>query len=348
MDKKFNIAFLGSDNHAGAIADMFQDALPHHPLVEHVDFEWSSKRFGKDVLDTVSQKYILENITNYDLIFHNPWMMNEENTPGFIDLLNRNNLWSKVILYDSADQSQFCFEDFRSKCLLYCKRAWWPDLLPQDMGNVIPLDFPLFQGYLDVVPVDYSPYRDMHISCMLGKEGEDGSIRGRVIRLAKTTDFSMVKVHPQPFHVNICYTSGEVSSSAATSYRETLSPPAPQVNWWYIYMHLLRRTQILFTAANQTAVGDHRTWESFSSGALVMTDRIPVPNPNNPVEGKHYIKMDVDNPERTIALAKELLEDHTERKRIARAGLEHAIKYHHSDSRIAYVMDEVVKRLGGL
>jgi len=341
---KLKIAFLGGDNHAGTINDMFQDSLPNHPLVESVDWEWVGNRWGKAVKVAVGQEYILDNLSKYDLIFQNPNSMTERITPGLVELLNKLNLWNKVVLYDSADLPNFLFEEYQNKCLLYLKRSWVESHLPKNMSNVVPFDFPLFQEYLDVVPVDFSPWRDMHISCLLGKEGEDGSPRGQVLSFAKETNFSDVQGDPRPIHTTICYTSGEVLSSAATSYRDELVPPPPRINWWYVYMHLLRRTQILLTAANGTAVGDHRTWESFASGALVVTDKIPVPNPNNPEPWKHYIPFDLNEPKNTVKIVRELLVDHTERKRIALAGLEHAIKYHHSDARIAYVMEEILKR----
>ena len=355
--QKFKIAFFGGDSHAGTINDMFQDALPNHPLVESVDFEWASSRWGKSFRPALGQKPLMENIESYDLIFQNSHSLPNEVTPGLIDLLDAKNLWHKVVLYDPVDDSHFHHEEYRKKCLLYCKRAWEPiqfesmargafskDGIPVPIDNMIPLDFPLFQEYLDVVPMDFYYVRDMHITCTLN-QAMSGSARQMVVKAVELTDFSDVHSNIMPIHKTLVYTSNYHLSSAATSYRDEMNPPLPKINWWYVYMHLLRRTQILFGAGNHSAVGDHRTWECFASGALVVTDRIPVPNPNNPEPGKHYIKFDLNDIPGTMKIVKELLKDNTEREKIARAGLEHAIMYHSSNARIAYVMSEVVKRL---
>jgi len=353
---KFKIAYLGGDSHAGTINDMFQDSLPNHSLVESVDWEWVSGRFGQpSKLATVPKKQILENLQNYDLIFQNPWELNENNNPGLTKLFDDLDIWKKVILYDIADDSGFHYEKYRKKCLLYLKRAYESEQLksldmgrfsddgyPVDKSNLIPLDFPLFQEYLDVVPVDFYPNRDMHVTCTL-PQIDIRLPRGLVVYTVKNTEWE--PVNDWITQVTLFYSSGWVLSSAATGYREPLTPPAPRINWWYIYMHMLKRTRVLFNAANHTATGDHRTWEQFSSGALVVTDKIAVPSPHLPEPWVHYIPFDLKEPNNTIKVVKELLKDHTEREKIAKTGFEHAIKWHSSDARVAYVMEEIVKRL---
>lgn len=350
MQRKFKVAVLGGDSHAGTILDMFQDALPNHPLVECADFEWTSYRFGFPACPAVGKQYILDRLTQYDFIFINPHHPIEGDIPAFWKMLDDLNLWKKVILYDIDDDANFHFQHFHKKCLLYLKRAWQKFFIEKldasDLENMIPLDFPLFKWYLDVVPMDYYPKRDTAVTCTLPQlpiKTHFTTPRAVVVNTVKNTEWEPVDGWIS--QLTLFYSSGWVLSSAATSYRDSLNPPPPMINWWYIYMHMLRRTKVLFNAANQSAVGDHRTWEQFASGALVVTDEIRVPSPHLPEPGVHYIPFDLDNPEKTIKVVKELLKDHTERERIARAGLEHAIKYHHSDARVAYVMEEAVKRL---
>jgi hypothetical protein len=340
--KKLKIAYLGGDSHAGTINDMFQSSLPKHPLVEKVDWEWTSSRWGKHVLDNTPKRYILEHLNEYDLIFQNPWELNKDSNPGLAKLFDDLNLWKRVILYDIADESGWRFEEYRQKCLLYCKRAWEESLMPKEsLHNAIPLDFPMFQEYLDVVPMDFYPKRDMAVTCTL-PQIDRNLPRGLVVHTVKNTEWESIEGWIT--QVTLFYSSGWVLSSAATSYRDELTPPAPAINWWYVYMHMLRRTQVLFNAANHSAVGDHRTWEQFASGALVVTNKIAVPSPHLPQPGVHYIPFDIANPESTIKVVKELLRDKVQREKIAKAGLEHAIKYHSSDARVAYVLEEAVKR----
>ena len=341
--QKFKIGFLGGDSHAGTINDMFQDSLPYHPMVESVDWEWTSARLGKHVLDAVGKQYILDNIKKYDLIFINPWELNENNNPGLEILLDKLNLWGKVILYDIHDDSTMHHEKYRKKCLLYLKRAWDPNIIPADQNNLIPLDFPLFKWYLEVVPMDFYYFRDMTVTCTLPQISKHLP-RGLVVHTVKNTEWEAYKDN-WITQLTLFYSSGWVLSSAATAYREELTPLPPNINWWYVYIHMLRRTRVIFNAANHSAIGDHRTWEQFASGALVVTDKIAVPSPHLPEPWIHYIPFDLKEPNNTIKVVKELLRDDTERNKIARAGLEHAIKYHHSDTRISYVIEEVTKRM---
>ena len=161
MKDKFNVAFLGTDSHAGTINDMFQDALPYHPRVEHVDWEWVSPRFGKDILESVGLRYILDRIEQYDLIFENPYIIKA--VPEIEALFDKFNLWKKIIVYDINDDDSMHFPRYQEKCLLYLKRAYRGNLMPQNRENIIPIDFPLFQMYLDVVPMNQYPVRDIAI-----------------------------------------------------------------------------------------------------------------------------------------------------------------------------------------
>jgi len=353
---KFKIGYMGGDSHAGTINDMFQDSLPDHPLVESVDWEWTSRRWGFDARKAVGKSHVVSKLLEYDIIFQNPYELNDKDNPGLVEFFDANDIWKKVILYDVADEPGFHFERWRQKCLLYLKRAWDPIQLDAlDIGkypvdgqavsraNLIPIDFPMFKEYVDVIPMNFYHKRDLAVTCTLPQTPLHNA-RGIVAHAVKNTHFEPVDGWIS--QVTLFYSSGWVLSSAATSYREILNPIPPQINWWYVYMHMLRRTQVLFGAGNHTAYGDHRTWEAFASGALVVTDRIPVDNPHNPEPGVHYIKFELDNIPKTMAIVNELLKDKTERERIAKAGFDHAVAYHSSDARIAYVMENAVKRLG--
>jgi len=340
------VAFLGTDSEGGTFNDAMQDALSHHPLVSHVDFEWTSPRWGKEVVPAVGKDYIYQNLSSYDLIFmdhHRP----QDTTVTVESLLDAQNLWKRVIIYDVCDPSEFRFDQSRiGKCLLYLKRAWADDCIPKQYNNIIPIDTSLLDAYLDVVPVDYYHYRDLTVTCTL-PQAMRGNARDRIVDYVKYHHWPRLPGMVGFTQVTLFYTSGWVMSSAAINYRFPRNYPDPQMNWWYVYMHMLRRTQILFTGMTHGAPGDHRMWEAFSSKALIVTDRVRSDMPNPPIAGKHFIPFDLNDPEKSLKEAEELLVDTKTREAIAQAGFDHACKYHSSKARVEYIMNEIVRRQNG-
>ena len=341
MKDKFKIAFFGKDSHAGCMIDMFQDALPQHPLVESVDWETTFSRFGKAVLPMRGEKYLLENIKQYDLIFLQSGQITPETEKLFDDL----GLWGHIVLCDFYDEQRFETK-YLNRCLLYMKRSWQDYYIPKGFNNIIPIPPSVMSFYPNIVPSGHYGKRDLPVTCTLPQPNRGrGYPRDMVAKIIKDTDWKLSDGTTAT--LTLFYSCGSVVSMAATLYRAELTPPPPYVNWWYIYMHVLRRTKILFTAIHSEIgdIGENRTWEALGSGVVLFTNKIEIQGLEPYIDGVHYIKIDINDIPKAINRAKELLVDEAELKKIAEAGFEFSMKYHSSKARINYVMEEIIKRL---
>ena len=345
MKDKFKIGFFCHDSHASMIIDLFQDALSTHPRVESVDWEGTFNRFGKKVLPEVGSQFLIDNITKYDLIF-----LELESIPPKRKLFDDLRLWNKIIIYDTKDDQKIVdpttYEtstEYVEKPLLYIKRSWDENWLPANRKNMIPLDFGILNAYLKVIPRDHYAIRDLSITNTFLQNKRNNCPRDTITHAIKNYDWPII--NDDITQVTLFYSIGFQTSAGHVGYRLEQTPTLPNINWWYTYMHILSRTKILFTGASHSATGDTRTWEAFSREPLVFIDKIPIPQPNPMIAGKHYIEIDVSNMENMIKQATELLKDEPERTRIAKAGYDHAVRYHSSQARVNYVMDEIIKRL---
>lgn len=346
MKDKFKIAFFGKDSHAGCMIDMFQDALPGHPNVESVDFETTFARFGKaNVVPMRGEKYLLENIKKYDLIFLqaeqialNPEICIEK---IFDDL----GLWGHTVLCDFKD-NQIFEKQYLSKCLLYFKRSWQDGFIPREFNNILPIPPCVFDFYPNIVPSGTYGIRDLSVTCTLmqGNRGR-GWPRDIVAKAVKDADWTLPNGELAP--LTLFYGVGQNVSNAATFYRTELSWPTPYLNWWNVYMHILKRTKILFNAIHSEVgdIGENRTWEALGSGVVLFTNKIEAEGQQPYIDGVHYVKIDLDDIPKAINRAKELLMNETELKKIAETGFDFSMKYHSSQARINYVMEEIIKRL---
>ena len=118
-------------------------------------------------------------------------------------------------------------------------------------------------------------------------------------------------------------------------------------------MQLLRRTKVVFTSPGYPGFfgADRRTGEAVSSGALVFTDQPNIQMPYPFEHGKHLFFFDPNTDEalnEALELAKEYIfpDKKEEREVIAKACVEHALKYHRSDNYVAYAMDIIKKEKG--
>lgn len=343
MKDKFNIAFFGQDSHAGCMIDMFQDALPGQPNVESVDFETTFTRFGKEVLPMRGKKYLLENIKKYDLIFLQAEQI--ALNPEIEKLFDGLGLWGHTVLCDFKD-SQIFESQYLPKCLLYFKRSWQKEYIPLEFNNIRPIPPGIFSFYPDVVPSSLYGIRDFPVTCTLaqGNRGR-GWPRDIVARAVKDADWTLP--NGEAALLTLFYGPGCVISNPATLYRTDLIYLRPNLNWWNVYMHVLKRTKILFTATHSEFgdIGENRTWEALGSGVVLFTNKIEAEGQQPYIDGVHYVKIDLDDMPKAINRAKALLMDEEELKKIAEAGFEFSMKYHSCKARINYVIEEITKRL---
>lgn len=341
MKDKFKIAFFGKDSHAGCMIDMFQDALHSHPTVEHVDFETTFTRFGKTVVPMCGEKYLLENIKQYDIIFLQSGQIIPETEKLFDDL----GLWGHTVVCDFYDDQRFETK-WLNRCLLYFKRSWQNDYIPREFNNILPLPPCVFDFYPNIVPFGTYGIRDFSVTCTLmqGNRGR-GWPRDIVSKAVKDADWTLYNGELAP--LTLIYGSGLNISNPATLYRTELTYLYPSLNWWNIYMHVLKRTKILFNATHSEFgdIGENRTWEALGSGVVLFTNKIEAEGQQPYIDGVHYIKIDLDNIPKAINRAKELLMNEAELKKIAEAGFEFSMEYHSGKARINYVMEEIIKRL---
>lgn len=353
LKEKLDIAFLGGDSSGVLVNEMFQDGLMKHPRVNRKDFETIFPRWGEMPFNPIPKNDIINNIINYDIIF-----ADSERIQGELEaLFERLNLWKKVVIYDCKDD-QNVRKEYIYKCLVYFKRSWQTQLIPEDAINtcVLPLPYAILYEYYDVIPLDFYPQkhhrtyspggRDFGVMCTLPQCYRNVP-RDTLAHAVKNYQWGCTTEEHGSHHIQLtlAYTCGALYSSTSVGFRYPRNFSPPDINWWYIYMHFLRRTQILFTAASHSAVCDIRTWEAFSSGALVFIDFVDIPTTHPFEEGKHFIKIDMKDLPKTLEKAKELMSDNTERMRIAQAGFEHGMKYHTPVARMDYVFDEIDKRL---
>jgi len=154
------------------------------------------------------------------------------------------------------------------------------------------------------------------------------------------------------------YTTGRQGNSGHNQYEYEypVMTHNGQLNWWYVYMHFLRRTKILFTASggpyDRASGGDRREGEALTSGALVFMGKSTIMDamPHPFVHGKHLFYFDMDDANsmaESIALAKSFLakEKEGERKAIAEACWKHACEYHRSRNYVDYAMEIIEEHL---
>jgi len=235
---------------------------------------------------------------------------------------------SKLVVLDYGDVP-WLLEGVESPrdCRLYFKRSW---VVKQD-GRLVaspfvdipwvrPLAFGVLDAYVGQGPVvSYADRSRYAVVCTL-RPGNP--VRARV--LGWVTQFVVRRALPAFV--------GQIGDGLRATSDSS-------------YYALMRSARIVVTANPGGYDGDHRLWESFASGALVLTDRLHVPlGPAAPVPGVHFVLYDTHN--RTDLEAKVLhyLAAPAEAARIADAGRELALAAHRMVDRVdGQVVGEVLR-----
>ena len=89
--------------------------------------------------------------------------------------------------------------------------------------------------------------------------------------------------------------------------------------------------------------GDWRTWETLSSGALLIVDKMLTPIKNPLLHQKHLVYYDRNNLEELKNILLYYLQNDNLRKKISNEGRLHAIKYHKTSDRMDEIINEINK-----
>lgn len=231
----------------------------------------------------------------------------------------------KTVLIDYHDRQHF---KVRIECLAYFKRSWVDRV--QMEGYAVKEIFPkpahyhpITMAIMDEFIIKDEMERDMVLTCTLRNLRKKKHFnRIRVLKLLENMRI--------PGKVQIgAFTGGHMDNFNAPDMRD--------------YFKLLKRSRMIVTCNPDRWEGDHRTWESFASGALVFIDRIYSPIAHPLVDEKHCIFYDV-SPRGLRKLRNQVLYflDHpAHADRIAKEGYEFTMKYHRSSNRIDEILDVI-------
>jgi hypothetical protein len=353
--KQYKMAYIDS----GGLW-IFKEGGENNPRISTINYNtvWP---WGNSASNFKSTQSIIKSLKEYDLIVTTR-MGRYDGTPkdgiqqwviDFFDAMEKHKLWNRYIIWDWADDDTI-WEFGAKRCLVYLKRMWpwgreipkrlWPFGKNETPSNVYPFDFCSPNCHLDLLPVNLYP-RDISVGCFFGVRRYGESVwRGLLVN-------TLLKAKWNPdTYLDCDYTLGRGPNK--WSYFSPVNLPffrGNQLNWWYIYLHKLRRCQTLFTSPGNCGVmvgGDMRTSQAFASGALVFTPKHTIPLPHPYEEGKHCFFFVQDSKESILGAVEKakyyLLPEHKEeREKIAKQCFDHTSKYHRSANRVNYALDLV-------
>lgn len=117
------------------------------------------------------------------------------------------------------------------------------------------------------------------------------------------------------------------------------------------YKQILRTSFVAVTANPSQYEGDHRVWEHFASGNVVISDEMFSPQPYAPVPGVHFhVFNNTDVPGARESLLQKIhqtIKDTEGSREMACAGLQHAMRHHRSVSRVDYILRSAAEKKWG-
>jgi hypothetical protein len=251
--------------------------------------------------------------------------------PEIDAILDNHDLWKRVIYYDFKDSPSIDRHRLEG-CAAYIKRSWphgYDRTPPQPTKiPILPMDFGLLDEYFHV-PVPERKCVD--IACLFPHRPAIGKRRfGLVEELLKIA----------PLYPNSII--GKATTAARVG-RRALFDPADN-NPFLTYLKVIKQSKIVFTAYPDQWDGDSRTWEAFSSRALVFMDETFIPSAHPFVNGTHcivYNARDRASIRDAIGLARYYLANARDRESVAQAGYVHALTHHTPIARVKSIVDWV-------
>lgn len=212
------------------------------------------------------------------------------------------------------------------KCKAYFKRSWVKlsikgYCIAKEPIRRPPNFHPIHFAIMDEFILDEELSRDILLTCTLRPHGR------HLNRVRVLETLSNLQIKGKTY-------IGEFNKGSMRGFND---------NRMQDYFRLLKQSRIIVTCNPNPWEGDHRTWEALASGALVFVDRMFTPMPHPLIDGKHCIFYDISlsgldylkqqiifylaNPDKAVGIAK--------------AGYEHAMKYHRTSNRIDNILDVV-------
>jgi len=227
----------------------------------------------------------------------------------------------KLIFVDLWDDKTY-FSNI--KCLCYFKRSWansiqktWKSAwATTHYYEKIPISFPDYFyptsfAIMDQFLNDRKFYKEIDVGCFFRKN-EKGN-RGIITKMVDN-------IENWKKHTGLVSPDGKEGRG----------------NYNQIYFDYLKKSKIVVTCQPSNHDGDSRTWEAFSSGALVAVDKIIAPIDYPLKDREHAIIYDT-TPEGFQYLHDSIhyfLDNPKKLEEVARNGYEYTMKYHRSANRI--------------
>ena len=188
--------------------------------------------------------------------------------------------------------------------------------------------FPLaYSGLEALVNKDINKERNVLITNVLRTGGGHNTVRTKIVNWTK----SFVEQHGLE---NRSFVGNVGNGGSSTDFDQT-------------YLAHLANSKIIVHCNPFHWEGDFRLWESLLSGALVMVDRMVIPNymPHPFVHGKHLVYYDTRNQTEFNELLEYYVEHEEEARRIGEAGYKFVLEHHMPKDRVSYVLDKIESRI---
>lgn len=336
-------------------------------LDANVSFNQNVWSLGTKIAEVESPEKLKQDLLDCDLIFMPDYEhfggKTEENmakhrayhgavVPSleWLNYLNEKDLWSKVIVYDTAHE--VVFPDLVDKCLAYFKREhllWTPvgifgRFVERNDERIHPFPLCVLSCYEEMCK-RMSSTKNIDVGYfftpeILAMHGAHYNRRMQVMSYLHGADWSKYAVQLKIEH-----------NYLQTCYHDPASfPPEDDLDYALLrvfqdYYKLLSNTKIIIDALPTRYTQTHRPWEALASGNLCVLDYEPQEKLEYPFEdGKHcllYNATDATSILEMIERVKYYVRHDTERERIAESGFEHAKKYHRASNRVKYMLEVV-------
>ena len=242
--------------------------------------------------------------------------------------------YSNVVLLDYADECAVHQKRGELKHLIgYFKRSFvWRDKDSvferncSGTGDVTVLPF-AYSGLEALVNKEMNKERNVLITNVLRTYWDHNTVRKRVVEWTK--DF--VDKHGL---TNQSIVDNVGAGSSSSRFDES-------------YLRHLADSKIIVTCNPWLWEGDFRLWEALLSGAMVMVDRMDIPEwmPHPFEHKKHLVYYDTRNQSEFNELLEYYIKHEDEARRIGEAGYQFVLDHHMAKDRVSYILDNIESRI---